>query len=178
MRLHAARGIHRIAPHVVDEFVRPDHARNDRAGVNSYPRLQLKACLVGNDINHLQHARGKRHDAKDVVGLRPGNAGRHHVGVADGLYLFHPVFEGKAIESGEYAAQERDGAVGRQFLTERGKPDEVAKQDCCVDDSIGNDLFAIPHAIDHDLRQDVEQQRLGPLAFLFQVLDEFPLAVT
>ena len=59
------------------------------------------------------------------------------------VFIFStPVFEGKAIESGEYPAQELDGAVGRQFLTERGKPDEVAKQDCCVDDSIGNDLFA------------------------------------
>src|SRR6516165_11638899 len=111
MRLHAARGIHRIAPHVVDEFVRPDHARNDRAGVNSYARLQLKSCFLRNDIDHLQHARGKRYDAKDVVGLRPGNAGRYHVGVADGLYLLYPVFEGKAVESREYPAQELDSAV-------------------------------------------------------------------
>src|SRR5262249_60713604 len=143
----AARRIHRIAPHVVDEFMRSDDARNDRAAVNSDARLQLEACLLGDGVDRLQHARGKRDDAKGMVSLRLGNTGRHHVGVANGLYLFHPALDGKAVESGEYPAQKLDGAVGRQFLTERGKSDEAAKQDPRVGDSSGNALFAVTPAI-------------------------------
>ena len=95
------------------------------------------------------------------------------------VFIFStPCSTAKAVESGEYPAQELDGAIGRQFLTERGKSDEVAKQDRRVGDSIGNDLFALPHAIDHTLRQDVEKQGVGPLAFLLQVLNEFLLPVT
>src|SRR6516162_10037527 len=112
-----------------------------------------------------------------MIVLWLGNAGRHHIGVADGLYLFYTVLEGEPIEGGEYTAKELDGAVRRQLLAQRGKPDQVAEQDGGIPDAVGDDALALAHALDHHLRQDIEQQRLRALPFLFEVVDEFLLAV-
>jgi hypothetical protein len=44
---HAARGIHGVAPDIVDKLVRPDDAGNDRAGMNADARLKAQVGRVG-----------------------------------------------------------------------------------------------------------------------------------
>ena len=63
-------------------------------------------------------------------------------------------------------------------MAERGKPDQIAKQDRGFRDAVGNHHLAAAHAIDNALRQDVQKQRLGPALFLFELNDEFLLPVT
>src|SRR5262249_35171685 len=116
VRLHAACRVHCVAPDVIDELVGADHARDEWARMNTDARLQVKTGLRGDGIDRLEQAWRKRDDAQNMVRLRLGDAGRHHIGVADSLYLFHAVLEGKAVESGKYLAKELDGAVCRQFL--------------------------------------------------------------
>ena len=125
----------------------------------------------------LEHARRERGDAVGVVGLRFGNPGSRHVGVADGLDLLHLEFRGQAIEGGEDFAEKVDGPVGRQCLAERGEPDDVAEQDRRLGDLVGDGGFAAPHAVDDPLRQDVEQQGFRTLLLPLQVGDEFLLPV-
>ena len=96
---HAACGIHRIAPDVVGEFVGADDAGNDRTRVNADPGLELQAGCRGDRLHLVEHAQRQRGNTHRMIGLRFGNSCRHHVGVADGLDLFHPLLGGQAIEA-------------------------------------------------------------------------------
>ena len=100
VRLHTARGIHRVAPDVVGEFVRADDAGNNRAAMNPDARLKFEAGGFGNVVNCIEHAYRQRGDAERVVFLHFGNSRRCHIGVADGLDLFHAQFGGKPVDGG------------------------------------------------------------------------------
>src|SRR5204863_537953 len=45
-RLHPARGVHGVAPHVVDELLEPDDARDGRTDVHSDPNLETRAIRL------------------------------------------------------------------------------------------------------------------------------------
>ena len=86
--------------------------------------MPMRACSFqlrrfGDGGYRLEHARRERGNAVGVVGLSFGNSGRDHVGVADGLDLFHSVFRGQAVECGKNPAEKVDGTAGRQFRAER-----------------------------------------------------------
>jgi hypothetical protein len=93
-----ACGVHGVAPHIVDELVRANDPGCDRAGMDADPRLHFQLCRFGNGGYSFEHARRKRGNAVCVVGLSFGNSGSDHVGVANGLDLFHTVFRGEAVE--------------------------------------------------------------------------------
>ena len=78
-------------------------------------RLQFQLRGRGNGGHRLEHARRERGNAVGMVGLRFGNSGSDHVGVADGLDLFHAEFGGQAVECRENPAEKVDGPISRQF---------------------------------------------------------------
>ena len=69
---HAARGIHRVAPDVVSEFVRADDAGNDGTAVNPDARLKFQIGGFGNVIDRIEHAQRERGDAYRVVSCASG----------------------------------------------------------------------------------------------------------
>ena len=125
----------------------------------------------------LEHARRQRRDALGVVGLRLGNAGGDHIGVADGLDLLHFQFGGEPVERGKDAAEKIDGAVGRQTLAQRRETDHVAEQDGRGGDAVGDGGLAVAHARHDALRQNVEKERLGAVLFPLEIGDELLFAV-
>src|SRR5215510_5986861 len=52
---HPACRIHGISPDVVDEFMRPNHAGDDRPGMNADPRLQIDAESGARALYDIQH---------------------------------------------------------------------------------------------------------------------------
>ena len=73
---HAARRIHGIAPDVIDEFVRADHAGHDRAAVDADARLKAERDVASDRFDRIEHARSEdgqcgRRGRAAPVGFRP-----------------------------------------------------------------------------------------------------------
>ena len=89
MQFEPRREIHRLAPHVVGEFVGADHPGHHRADGDADPDPEIDAMRGGEPLD--QFGQPQRHAGKpgQMVVLRPAHAGHRHIAVADGLDLLH-----------------------------------------------------------------------------------------
>src|SRR3990172_11227507 len=74
--LHPARGVHRVAPQVVDEPAAADHPGHDGARVDADP--QLEPVAIAHDIEHRD---GHVEHRLAVVLAGNGDPSGHHVGI-------------------------------------------------------------------------------------------------
>ena len=107
VRFHPARGVHGVAPDVVDELPEPDHAGDGRARLDPDSNLEVLAGrrpealdLVEDVESHLGHT--------DRVVRAPSQAVGDHVRVADRLDLLELVSVGESVEDREDAVEDID----------------------------------------------------------------------
>src|SRR5262249_44937346 len=174
---HTARGIHRVAPDIVDEFVRANHAGNDRPNMNPNPDFQIDAQTGAHALYDVQHLDRECGHSVRVVRQRLGQPAGDHIGVADGLDFFEPLLLDGDVEALEYGGQYFQDAIRREAGRQRSKSDEIREQDGRIVKPICDDGFTGSHARHDVLRQDVEQQGFRAQLLRAQLLEMLLLAV-
>ena len=104
--LHAARGIHGVAPKVIAEPALADHAGDQRASVDAdadLERLAVRAQYMGGFGDHFE---GEVCNRFNVPGPSIRHAAGHHVGVAYRLDLLDAVPLDQLVELAEHPVQE------------------------------------------------------------------------
>src|SRR5262245_1263866 len=85
---HAARGIHSVAPDIINELVRANHAGNDRPNMNPDPDFQIDIQTGAHPLYDIQHLDRECGHSVRVVRQWLGQTAGDHIGVADGLNFF------------------------------------------------------------------------------------------
>src|SRR5579872_3749177 len=98
MRLHTARQVHRLAPHVIDEFLATDDAGDHGTRIDSDPERELTATELTLCDDGL-HIKREVNEGGGVVRPQTWDAGGDHVAIANRLYLFQVVFFDEAVET-------------------------------------------------------------------------------
>ena len=160
--LEPRREVYGVAPDVVAELLASDDAGHDRPRRQPHAHVQVVAGLGAELADGVLH--GKRHmgQAKREVGRGLGDAGRDHVGIADGLDLLDAVALGQAIEHGDQRVQHRYGLAGAEAARERHEARDVGKEDRRLGERVGHGLGGLGlQPLDNGVRQDVAQERVG-----------------
>ena len=126
--LHPARGVHGVAPQVVDELAPADHAGDHRPGVDADAQPQPAAVRSAGD------RRRSRRACRAPFGRRPRGdpawhreAARDHVGVADRLDLLEAVRVGEPVEGREDLVEQRHQLSAARTAESSVKPTMSAK---------------------------------------------------
>ena len=153
--LEPAGDVDRVAPQVVDELGRADHAGHDRAAMQPDPDLPRVAGVADGGL----HGEREVSRGPDVVTGRPGQPGGGHVRVADRLDLLDAERRAGRVEGREQRVERGHQLPDLEPRRDLGEPDEVAEDDRDVVVPVGDELLALPEPLDDRLRQDVEQER-------------------
>ena len=159
MGFHAAGGIDRVAPEVVDELGPADHPGDDRSRVDADAHPKRQAVVGRAALNLGPHGQAHVRDRIGVIVPWERNAARHHVSVPDRLDLLHPVAGGQCVPAGEDAVQQRHHLRGREPLGQFGEANNVGEQHSGLQRRVGDDAPVVFETPRHRLRQYVEQQR-------------------
>ena len=99
---------------------------------------------------------------RGVIRRRLGHARHHHVGIADGLDLFHAVLGSQPVEALHQLVQQRHRALRPKRLGQRHEALEVGEQDGRLLEAVGDRRVGRRlQPVDDRLGQDVAQQRFG-----------------
>src|SRR3546814_14331191 len=112
--LQPARGIHRVAPHVVDELVPADDPGDHGTGVDPDADGERTVVRTVYAAEFIQHPESEFGDHVRVVRSRLGEPGHRHVGVADRLDLLRAELMNQLNKSSE------DAEIRRAACRERG----------------------------------------------------------
>ena len=129
LRLHPARGVHGVAPQVVEEPLAADDAGDDRAGVDADAELEAEVADGAAGRVAVDHVERQERQRPGVVGPRVRDARGDHVGVADRLDLLEAVALGERVEVAEQSVEQADDLGRRQVLRPRREVDDVGEQD-------------------------------------------------
>src|SRR6476660_1979669 len=113
LRLHAARGIDRVTPQVIQEALAADDAGNDGTRVDADPKLQTEIPDVRARSCGIDHVEGKRCKGLGVIWSRRRHARGDHVAVADGLELLYAISVRERVKVAEQPIEHADDFGGR-----------------------------------------------------------------
>ena len=106
--LHPRRDVDGVAPHVVEEALRPDHASYHRSARHTDPQRHGAPARIsqsGNGVRDVQSEVGQRFK---MVRTWLWDAADHHVRVTAGLHLLQAVPGYQRIQAGVEVVEERD----------------------------------------------------------------------
>ena len=103
--------VDRVAPYVIAQARRTDHACHHRAAGNAHTDCQHHIPRFAHLVGDLQHGAAHVRHAHGVICRRLRHAGYGHVGIADGLDLFHAVLGGEPVEAMGQLVQQCHGPL-------------------------------------------------------------------
>jgi hypothetical protein len=133
-----ARDVHGIAPQVVDEFLRADHAGDDRTRCDANAQLQRLAFQREFPSCYLAHGECKFGDRGAVPGLARDQTAGHHVRIAYGLDLLQPEVFGSGIERRKQAIEQRKYLRRLEYAGYPGEIHDVRKHHRDLREAVGN----------------------------------------
>ena len=131
------------------------------------PTLIFRSTPCAADSRSTRSGQQQRHarEPRQMVGLRPADAGDRHIAVADGLDLLHAVRRRQPVELGHDLVEKGHGARRAELLGKLGEADQIAEQDGGLGHAVGDALVRpLLQPLGDRLGQDIGEQRvsLGP----------------
>ena len=114
-------------------------------GPPAMPTLILSSTPCAADSRADQIGQQQRHagEPRQMVGLRPADAGHRHIAVADGLDLLHAVRRRQPVELGDDLVEDGHGARRAELLGEHGEADQIAEQHRGLGHAVGDLLVRV-----------------------------------
>ena len=138
----ADRGeIDSLAPNVVGESVASNDPRDDRAGADANPDLDVSVMLLVKSLNLFPQADGQFGHGFGMVWRWDGDAADNHVRVANGFDFFQPVISDQNIKGGKDIVQYLDDLAGINMRGEGSEANEIGDEHApaaVVAEKVGN----------------------------------------
>src|SRR5687767_6951507 len=128
VRLHAARGVHGVAPDVENELSQSDDPAHAGPAVYADPEVDAVLTCRAELVDARAHVEGQARYRLRVIRTAAWNPRDTHEVVADGADLLHAVPLREEVKAGEDPVEERDKLLGVQPLREHRGSDDVREE--------------------------------------------------
>src|SRR3984957_4369082 len=127
--LHPGRDIDGVAPHVVEEALRPDHAGYHRSARHTDPQRHVAPARISQSGNGVRDVESEVGQCFKMVGTWLWDAADHHVRVAAGFHLLQTVPGYKCIQAGVEVVEECDQLLRRGVAGPLGVAGDICEKD-------------------------------------------------